>query len=547
MHQFNKMKKTSMAIMSLLVSIAAHAAPDEALKQTLSRTEKSGLVLQSQLKKNTYRQEPYEASYTVEVPYQATETYYVDVPYQDTETYTDYEDYYTSEQVCNTYTDYERQCHDERRCNYSLQTGDALKAVILRERAPGTGPAPYEPPGGGGGSPGGGNHGGGGGGYEPPSRPEPRPEPVCRNEEVCNNIPVTKQRCGYEQVRHQRPVTKTRTVTRYTREERTREVTRYRTESRCCVTKYNEVFDHQWAVDVELQFPTGTELLANEQEQFKIELSGEESNPEVKVTPVTAVFGYLVADKKVSGKKVIVTLSEIPRYAAADLKEKTLQNFQAVSTRAGLTYRFLDNALFPRVTSVQRVLVREASTKKVIAQSEFKAISQRENSGSLELNWEPSLKYEIALQIQRTGKVIAEGKVEFEVVSPIEMLVDEAALKSSSNVTMKISGRKSSATLVLKDATIPYSSIVTKYEITLSRKNWLGMKKYIGDGTISRTSLKTNEAGAYSISVKDLGVSSSEAEEYLSSGSNVLIELTVTRTKSDGTKIRFSKESKVEI
>jgi hypothetical protein len=544
MHQFNKMKKTSMAIMSLLVSIAAHAAPEETLKQTLSRTEKSGLVLQSQLKKNTYRQEPYEDSYTVEVPYQTTETYYVDVPYQDTETYTDYEDYYTSEHVCNTYTDYERQCHDERRCNYALQMGDALKAVILRERAPGTGPAPYEPHPGGGGN-GGGNNGGGG--YEPPSRPEPRPEPICRNEEVCNNIPVTKQRCGYEQVRHQRPVTKTRTVTRYTREARTREVTNYRTETRCCVTKYNEVFDHQWAVDVELQFPKGTELLAGEQEQFKIELSGEESNPDVKVTPVTAVFGYLVADKKVSGKHVTVILSEVPRYSAADLKEKTLQNFQAVSTKSGLTYRFLDNALFPRVTSVHKVLVREMDTKKVIAESEFLAITQRDNKGALELNWDVTRKYEVALQIQRKGKVIAEGKAEFEVSAPIEMLVDEAALKSSSNVSMKLSGRKDKAALILKDATVPYSSIVTKYDITFSRKNWLGMKKYIGNNTVSRTSLKTNEQGVYSISIKDLGVSSSEAAEYFGSGSKVIIEMTVTRTKSDGTKIRFSKESKVEI
>ena len=533
MHHFTNFKKTSMAIMSLLVSVAAHAAPSETLKQSLSRTDKSGLVLQTQLKKNSYRQEPYEASYTVEVPYQTTETYYVDVPYQTTETYTDYEEYYTSEHVCNTYIEYERQCHDERRCNYSLKT-DALKAVFLRERAPGTGPAPYEPP-------------SRGGGVRPDPRPEPRPEPICRNEQVCNNIPVTKQRCGYEQVRRTRPVTRTREVTRYTREERTREVTRYRTETRCCVTKYNEVFDHQWAVDVELQFPKGTELLAGEQEQFKIELSGEESSPEVKVTPVTTIFGYLVVDKKVSGKQVVVVLSEVPRYAAADLKEKTLQNFQAVATKSGLTYRFLDNALFPRIASVQKLVVREADSKKIVAESEVKAISQRENSGAVNVNWDVTRKYEVALQIQRTGKVIAEGKAEFEVVAPITMLVDEAALKSSSNISTRISGRKDKAVLVLKDATLPYSSIVTKYDITLSRKNWLGMKKYIGNNTISRTSLKANEQGTYSIPVKDLGVSSSEASEYLSSGSKVIIEITVTRTKSDGTKVRISKETKVEI
>jgi hypothetical protein len=336
-------------------------------------------------------------------------------------------------------------------------------------------------------------------------------------------------------------------VTRYSREERTREVTHYRTETRCCVTKYNEVFDHQWAVDVELQFPKGTELLAGEQEQFKIELSGEETSPEVKLTPVTAVFGYLVVDKKVAGKHVTIVLSEVPRYSAAELKEKTLQNFQAISTKSGLSYRFLDNALFPRISSVQKIQVREADTKKVVAESEVKAITQRDNSGALEVNWDVTRKYEVVLKIQRTGKVIAEGKAEFELSAPIEMLVDTAALKSSSNVSTKISGRKEKASLILKDATVPYSSIVTKYDITISRKNWLGMKKYLGNGVISRTSLKTNEQGAYSISMKDLGVSSSEAAEYMGSGSKVLIEITVTRTKSDGTKIRFSKETKIEI
>ncbi|MFS4458878.1 hypothetical protein [Bdellovibrio sp. HCB2-146] len=529
-----------MILMSLLVAISAHAEPSENAKQTLTRSSKDALVLQTKLQKNIYRQEPYQDTYEEQVPYDVEETYYVDIPYQTTETYTDYEEYYDSEYRCDTYTEYERQCHNEQRCNYALPTD---KLIPFRERPPGTGPAPYEPhPGRPSPRPEPPSHGGGGGGYTPPSRPEPRP-PSCHTEYVCNNVPVTRQRCGYENVRKTRPVTRTRTVTRYRQEARTRTVTRYRSETRCCVTRYKDVFDHQWNTSVEIQFPQGTELLAGEQEQFKIELMGEEKNPDVKVTPVTTVFGYLVSDKKVTADKITIVLSQVPRFAAGDLKEKTLQNFQAIATRDGLSYRFYDNALFPRIKSTHILQVREADTKRVVAETESRAISQREVSGTLALNWNPTAKYEVILKVQRIGKeVIDEGTVNFELAQPIEMLVDKAALKSSSNISARITGSSSKAQLVLKDATLQYASVVTKYEITFTRKNWLGMKKTISNKTISRTSLKADAQGQYMIPLSTLGVSSSDMKEYFKSGEKVQIDIDVTRTLSDGSKIRISKE-----
>ena len=206
MHHSGFFKKVTLSVLSALVAVTAHAEPNENVQETLTRTASSGMVLQSKLVKNAYRQEPYQAHYTVQIPYQAEETYYVDIPYQDTETYTDYETYTDSEYRCENYTDYERQCHNEQECSLTPNIGinRAADDVISRPRDPGgnPGPDPYEPPG------------------------PVRPTPVCRDRQVCDNVPVTRQRCGYESVQRQRPVTRTRTVTKYRQEARTRKIGR---------------------------------------------------------------------------------------------------------------------------------------------------------------------------------------------------------------------------------------------------------------------------------------------------------------------------------
>ena len=149
MHHLNLLKRSSMTLLSVLVAVSVKAEPAEIAKQTLTRTSANGLILQSKLAKNAYRQEAYQDSYTEQVPYQDTETYYENVPYQEDEAYTDYETYYSNDYVCENYTDYERQCHNERQCDYSMTvSGDsALSDIISRPRDPGgnPGPAPFPP------------------------------------------------------------------------------------------------------------------------------------------------------------------------------------------------------------------------------------------------------------------------------------------------------------------------------------------------------------------------------------------------------------------
>ncbi len=543
MHHQSLIKRAGLTLLSALVAVSAHAEPNEIVQQTLTRTAANGLILQSKLAKNTYRQEPYQDTYTEQVPYEATETYYVDVPYQDQEAYTDYENYYSSDYVCHDYTDYEQRCRTVRECDNTPNIGierAAVDDIISRPRDPGgdPGPAPFP-----------GNGGGGGGPIRPDPRPEPpRPRPpVCRDRQVCESVPVTRQRCGYEQVLHQRAVTKYRTVTKYRSEARTRTVTRYRSEERCCVTRYHDVFDHQWGLDVQIQFPQGTELNSAEQETFKVELIGSETAPDVRVTPTSTVFGYKVANKIVNQGVVTIILQQVARYKSDDLKEKSLQNFTAVPTPAGLMYKFFDNAIYPRVASRHQVEVQDAVTHQVVVQSEMRPDLQREVNGEVAVAWDYTRNYEVVLRVHREGSVIENGVVDFEIRQPLQMVLDMSALKDENRIVPSITGSAERAQVMIKDNTVPYSTVSTRYYVTLIRKNALGKNTVIAEKGFSRTSLTAGSDGTFAIKIADFGAKSSEVQSYLKSGSKVQVVVQVDRATSDGQKIQFWKSANVEI
>ncbi|MDG0817882.1 hypothetical protein [Bdellovibrio svalbardensis] len=534
MHHQSLLKRTGLTLLSVLVAVSAHAEPNENIQQTITRTASQGQLLQAKLVKNAYRQEPYQDTYTVQVPYDVTETYYVDVPYQDQEAYTDYEDYYSNDYICRDYTEYEQRCRTVRECDNAPNVGierAAVDDVIGRPRDPGAdpGPAPYP-----------GNGGGG------PIRPDPRP-PICRDRQVCESVPVTRQRCGYEQVRHQRAVTKYRTVTKYRSEARTRTVTRYRNEERCCVTRYHDVFDHQWGLDVQVQFPQGTELNSAEVEKFKIELIGSEAAPDIRMTPVSTVFGYKVANKTVERGLVTITLEQVARYKDEDLREKSLQNFTAVPTPAGLMYKFIDNAIYPRVASRHQLEVQDAITHEVVTQSEMRPHLQSQVNGDLAVNWDYTRNYEVVLRVHREGMVLENGVVDFEIRQPLQMILDMSALKDENRILPGISGSAENARVLIADNTVPYSTVSTRYYVTLIRKTVLGKNAVIAEKGFSRTSLTAGSDGAFAIKIADFGAKSSDIKSYLKSGSKVQVVVQVDRVTSDGQKIQFWKSANVEI
>lgn len=536
MHHFSFTTKLRLALMTMLIVASAHASPDENSEQTLIRKADDGLVLTAQLTKNEYRQEPYQANYTVQIPYQAEETYYVDVPYEVQESYTDYETYYDNEWVCHNYTEYERRCHTVRDCDKTPNPD------ILIAR-----PAPYPGDGGGGGGrpePYPGNGGGGG-------RPEPYPgnggggggPTRCYDRQVCNDYPVTRQRCGYENVTRTRPVTKYRTVTKYRSEARTRTVTRYRSEERCCETKYRDVYDHQWALNVQIQFPQGTELFGTEQENFNIELIGSKTAPDIILTPASTIFGYRIETKKVENGVATVILSQVPRYKRSDLAEKSMQNFTAVPNATGLSFKFLNNGIYPRITSRYQLQLEDSKSHEVMVSTEVFPMNQRENSGELKVHWDYTRNYNVVLKVHREGTVIENGVADFEIRQPLQMVLDMAALKNENKISIDLAGSGITAQIKVKDDTVPYVTVSTSYHISIVRKNILGKSSVVAEKGFSRTSLKENAQGFFTLDVSEFGAKSSDLQRYLKSGKKAKIVVHVIRKTPDGQKIEFWKSA----
>ena len=335
---------------------------------------------------------------------------------------------------------------------------------------------------------------------------------------------------------HTQPVTRYRTVTKYRSEARTREV-----------TKYRDVYDHQWAMNVQVQFPQGVELNSAESENFTVELTGTEAAPDIALTPVSTVFGYKIASKTVNKGLTTIVLAQVPRYKAADLAEKSLENFTAVPSQTGLNYKFFDDAILPRVASRHQLIVQDAATHQVVAQTDVRADSQREIAGQLDVAWDYSRNYELVLKVHREGSVIENNVVDFEVHQPLSLVVDNAALSDESKVTPTLVGSLAQAQVIIRDATVPYATVQTRYYVSLIRKNSMGKNTVFGEKGFSRTSLKAGADGAMFINIADFGMSSSDIQSYLKSGSKVQVVVQVDRATSDGKKVQFWQSATVDV
>lgn len=372
-----------LSVISMLVGVhpMAYAQSAETPSQVISRTAQSPLQLSTSLSNNLYRQEAYQANYTVQVPYETTEAY------------TDYETYYENEYQCRT--EYEqscgyeqecrrvgggRDCRQERVCGRGIFSGGSHimgcqtveecgtnargeRICKTRQKCDGGGgggggivrpdPGPVRP---------GPGHGGGGGGggqscryetrcYDAPIRNE------CRNEYRCRQIP--RERCSNVSVPRTRPVTKYRTVTKY------------RSETKCCKTEYRQVFDRQESLDVVINFPAGSELFQGERESFKVSLlAGVNQQADVQFEVLSQISNYRVIDKTIQGRLATLTLEAIPvvidpaqvgASSVSDLRLKIMEDLTGVVV-------FNDNGQKGRLVTLYDIIVRDGAGNVVAAQ-----------------------------------------------------------------------------------------------------------------------------------------------------------------------------------
>lgn len=564
-------------------------AQAEVTQKQITRTKQSAMELSADLSKDIYRSEPYQSEYEVQIPYEVEETYYEDVPYEEQEAYTDYESYYENEYVCHTKTDYENECHNEQRC----ETRTEYENVCGYERQCRTINGPDEchservcrP------SPGreicenveecGTNAHGEricktrrvchnergpddcheenrchpGSSREECSneyvcRQEPRERQECRQEQVCRQIPHERQECGYEQVEKTRSVTKYRTVTKYRKEARTRTVTKYRTETRCCETRYRDVFDHTAQLKVNVVFPAGSELEGNESETLLVKMTAENQGT-FKIQQ--SIFGYTIQSESVANGVLRLILALAPKYQAGDLGQATIQNLSFVENAKKAQIQFVDSGLRPRVQTQYQYQILEKETERVIEEGTLGSTGSQDVvvKGKEILN--PDLAYFVKISVTRTGVVLAATETFLVTADKIkgQLKPDDFANKALFK-DPRLRNGGGDTELLLHDQSPDHPEVVTIYSIEVQHKSgFLGRSWKTFANAQQKRLANVDAQGIQHFSfVRDLKVSEKDVDAYAKSGKTLNVKITVTRKSprlNSGKAITFSKEIKVKV
>ena len=505
----------------LLMTTISLSAFAENTTARLVRTGETQLT--TVLSKDITRTEQYQDNYTEQVPYQDTEDYYENVPYTDRESYTDYEEYYDREYRCENYTDYERSCRNQRICRDVREPGRCRTVRECNPSNPNQCKEREVCEGGG-------------------SRQE------CHDEQRCENVPVRRERCDWENVRKTRPVTRYRDVTRYRQERRTRTVTRYREETRCCVTKTREVFDHTWSQQVQVLFPANHTLLPGEKETFQVTLAGTESRPDANIQLQDTIYGYTVARKSLSGRTVVIELASAPKYTAAELGLQTIRSAQLKITRGASVVQIVDEGLRNKVTTQYAVIVKDKSNGQVVTQAQS-AAQGASMMIQLPLQLDPNLDYVVDLMVERNSVLLA-APVQFVKSFEYDHAFAEPALFADPTMISAIQtvGAFSSTAIRFADASPQHPEVNTTYKIIISKKGAAAGGQLI-ERTFNRNQIAQNADGSMELSLMtDFGVSPTVLDKTFKPGMTGVVEIIVNRTSAKlPSAISFKKQNAVQV
>lgn len=511
-------------ILTLCLGVTALAAPQENIEAHLSRTATTDLQVRTELSLNIYRQEPYQAEYTVQVPYDVQETYYVDVPYQTTETYyenvpytervpyTDYEDYYDNEYVCRNVTRYREECHNERVCAPGGRVCQPITECGTNAR----------------------------GEKVCKTRNECRDDGPreCRDIPKCSQVPYQDRQCNYESVRKSRPVTRyrdevryrqelrTRTVTKYRQEARTRTVTKYRDENRCCVTKYRDIFDHQFTQPVAVIFPTEAALQGTETESLHLTLSGDQNTPQVRLSVNSNIFNYEVAEERFDGREKVFVLKLLPKWTLQNAGAITIKDLKLVFTNGQAAVQFGESVASPRLVTTYSVQIRDQQSQTLVGEAQV----QNQEARGIQIpfaNLSRENKYDVHLLVERQGSNVAGGSLSFELSTTYEKKELDAQeiqdLRKEGLVQLVgIEGTGENRGLLFKDLTPSVDEVHSTYKLVVWKKLSTGKIEWLGEKAFPREPLSRGGSDL-AISFKAVGVNPPQ-------GQKLYFDLVVNRT-----------------
>jgi len=523
-------------VLTLLLGVASFAAPQEKTQDTLTRDISSGTTVRTEMSLNVYRQEPYQAEYTEKVPYQAEETYYVDVPYQTTETYyesvpytervpyTDYEEYWDNDYVCRNVTRYRQECHNERVCAPGGRVCQPITECGTNAR----------------------------GERICKTRNECRDEGPrdCREVPQCRQVPYTDRECGYERVRKTRPVTRyrdetryrqelrTRTVTKYRQEARTRTVTKYREETRCCVTKYRDVFDHQFTQPVAVIFPAEATLLAGETEKVLITLRGSEAQPDVQINVASDVFNYEIEQTRLDGREKVFVLKLVPKWSESNASTNSVKDLKLSFIKGQGQVTFKETVASARLVTAYNVEVRDQQSQNLLFQDRVEG-REAKVFAIPATGLAREGKYTLSLKVDRQGVNVAGGALSFTQTASYEkkeLDQDEIQnLKNKEQVQLiSIEGTGAERVVVVHDQTPAVEEVQSTYKLVVWKKLSNGKIDWLGEKSFTREQI-TRNGGELAIAFKAIGVNPPADQK-------LYLDLVVNRTSAQylqGTKVQF--------
>ncbi|MEQ1721714.1 MAG: hypothetical protein ABL930_00970 [Pseudobdellovibrio sp.] len=563
MIRFSSLTKAILLTTCLLTQQSmAQSAPAEQKVAQIKRVATSANLLIGSLSKNLFKTETYQApytvqvpyetteTYTVEVPYQVDETYNIEVPYQATETYTEnvaytveipYTEYitdYKQEYRCTDVTRYRQECRNEQRC-YIVPGSGGQQCRMVEECGTNV-------------------HG---------QRicktrqvcEDGAPQQRCDTQQVCHNVPYTDRDCRYEQVPYQREVTKYRTETRYRQETRTRTVTRYRTETRtrtvtktrtetrtrtvtkyrdeqrCCETKTREVFDRQLQFQVEVNFPQEAQLLAGESEHLNINLiSADATSATVDLSVMNSIYGYRIASQNVSGATIRVELALVPKF---DLSNAGVSSIEAlkidwVNSAQAFQVSFTDIVKSAHVTTTYTLVISDLLTGATLEQTNVTALANGKFGALLTSVRDPQAKIKATISVKRAGVIVAGSEISFETSAAFEkrsvQSTDLINLADSKNVVVTLADRGINSALNIEDAANVFADVSTTYQIFLDLKIG-GASKPLNEKTFTSEQVK---AAGGTIKMADIIGYDLVIQNSLKAGNQIAFSVIVRRTSA---------------
>ena len=335
-----------------------------------------------------------------------------------------------------------------------------------------------------------------------------------------------------------RQETRTRTVTKYRSEARTRTVTKYREETRCCVTKYREVFDHQYTQPVTVIFPQETALLAGESEQIKLVLGGTEAMPEVQVAVESAIFTYVVAESKQEGREKVFVVKTTPKWNDGNAGTATVTGLSLQFTKGQGQITFKETIVSPRMTSVYTVVIRDQQSQAVV----FEHRTENTQAKIVTIAT-PGLsregQYSIQLRVERHGINVASGALSFEqtaLYEKKELDQDEIQnLKNASQVQiLRIEGSGAERVVIIRDQTPAMEEVQSQYKLVVWKKLSNGKIEWLGEKNFSRE--------AITVAGDELGIALKALNLNPSSSTKLYMDLVVRRDSAQylgGQKVQF--------